>query len=635
MINFEKLKTEGQIILDGRFRLRYLNKNCVPIASDIPELDEHLIVVDLVKAEGYEAKIMESLKAMELSISDSSNHSLANKENIPEGCEIRGDEKLSVTFLSIDKLDKMAALNKNRLEETQRGFELSSSDRFANFELHLVPQWEGFSFVNDLTEQGTPMPESFSLIVFTEGSGHENILLLGIKKTAEQFFSFKGNYLGDYYTSINLLDKLVSNFNHYSFVETKCRCRFDVLRDSIFIEKSGHFVPAMFIIEAEWIDEKKEQNKANSSQMEALTMPPEKAAAIIRFKPGWLDSRIVLTDRIHELRYLAGLIAHLREGTSPWAKEKVVEQPEIIARLKQLINEANSDSQSVYPFDFTDKLWDVLKLSKSFDTLRQSFQLLYDQLQTGEFRVLVGANRTSSLAKMLRMQNPNDIVFPRLEMMTCLQLLVEIGVDRFNGELVYRFLQGQYLPNSSDLDSFFLPSMASLESTIERLLPLHFALQSMIMIEGYVRLPKHEIANLAKRLLTHFITSKGTDAFEKEFVYKANMEDIQREEIRSSLTDWIMEKKYARMVSGGVISSKTGSISSVVHISKNFGVKYIPPTLKDKKSKLDVKEEILSPREGGGNQIVIIEEEQQAKNAKESFETIYMTITRNSLNPFV
>nr|CAD2207415.1 unnamed protein product [Meloidogyne enterolobii] len=478
------------------------------------------------------------------------------------------------------------------------------------------------------------MPESFSLIVFTEGSGHENILLLGIKKTAEQFVSFKGNYLGDYYTSINLLDKLVSNFKHYSFVETKCRCRFDVLRDNIFIEKSGHFVPAMFIIEAEWIDEKKEQNKANSSQMEALTMPPEKAAAIIRFKPGWLDSRIVLTDRIHELRYLAGLIAHLREGTSPWAKEKVVEQPEIIARLKQLINEANSDSQSVYPFDFTDKLWDVLKLSKSFDTLRQSFQLLYDQLQTGEFRVLVGANRTSSLAKMLRMQNPNDIVFPRLEMMTCLQLLVEIGVDRFNGELVYRFLQGQYLPNSSDLDSFFLPSMASLESTIERLLPLHFALQSMIMIEGYVRLPKHEIANLAKRLLTHFITSKGTDAFEKEFVYKANMEDIQREEIRSSLTDWIMEKKYARMVSGGVISSKTGSISSVVHISKNFGVKYIPPTLKDKKSKLDVKEEILSPREGGGNQIVIIEEE-QAKNAKENFETIYMTITRNLLNPFV
>ncbi|KAL7069678.1 hypothetical protein ACQ4LE_010743 [Meloidogyne hapla] len=637
MINFEDLKSKEQTTLDGRFRLRYLPKSSVPVACDIQELDEYLVVVDLVKAEGYEAKIIESIKALELSITDKSNSSIENKENIPEGCEIRADEKLSVTFLSIDKLDKMAALNKNRLEETHRGLELSSLDRFANFELHLVPQWEGFTFVNNLTQQETPMPKSFSLIIFTEGSGLENILLIGIIKTAEQFISFKANYLGNYYSSINQLDRLASNFHHFSFVEAKCRCRFDVLRDSILIEKSGHFVPAMFIIEAEWTAEKKE-NKGNSSQLEALTMPPDKATALIRFKPGWMDSRISLTDRINELRYLAGLISHLREGTSPWGKGEVLEQTEIIDRLKQLINEANSDAQSIFPFDFTDRLWDVLKLSKSFETLRQSFQLLYDRLSTGEFHVLVGANRTSSLAKMLRMRNPNDIVFPRLEMMTCLQLLVEIGVDRFNGELIYRFLQGQYLPNSSDLDPFFLPSMASLESSIERLLPLHFALQSMIMIEGYVRLPKHEIANLAKRLLTHFITSKGTDAFEKEFVYKANMEDIRREEISSALTDWIMERKYQKMESGGVLS-KNGSISNVVHISKNFGIKYLPPTLKEKKSKLDyldiIKDEVLTPKD----EIQIIEEEGKEQNnnkgPKDNFESIYITITRQSLNPFV
>jgi hypothetical protein len=63
-------------------------------------------------------------------------------------------------------------------------------------------------------------------------------------------------------------------------LEAKCRCRFDVLRDSIMIEKSGNFVPAMFIIEAEWISEKKE-TKGNSSQIEALTMPPDKATALI------------------------------------------------------------------------------------------------------------------------------------------------------------------------------------------------------------------------------------------------------------------------------------------------------------------------------------------------------------------
>jgi hypothetical protein len=198
-----------------------------------------------------------------------------------------------------------------------------------------------------------------------------------------------------------------------------------------------------------------------------------------------MDSRISLTDRINELRYLAGLISNLKEGKSPWKKEEnFVEQkqPEIIERLKNLINESNVETQAIYPFDFTDRLWDILKLAKSFETLKICFQLIYDSLKSGELHVLIGTNRTSSLAKMLRMRNPNDIVFPRLEIMTCLQLLVEIGVDRFNGELIYRFLQGQYLPNSSDLDPFFLSPMASLESSIERLLPLHFALQSMVYL---------------------------------------------------------------------------------------------------------------------------------------------------------
>lgn len=80
---------------------------------------------------------------------EKSNNNLENKENIPEGCEIIGEEKLSVTFLSIDKLDKMAELNKNRHEEPQRGFEFSCLDRFPDFDLHLMPQWENLTLLNE------------------------------------------------------------------------------------------------------------------------------------------------------------------------------------------------------------------------------------------------------------------------------------------------------------------------------------------------------------------------------------------------------------------------------------------------------------------------------------------------------
>lgn len=149
-----------------------------------------------------------------------------------------------------------------------------------------------------LSEKEMVRTNQFSLIVFSEGSGNQNILFTGIKKTVDQFITFKGTYhgiifthfsdyyyhyfvfKGDYYSSVNELDRLTSNFHHFSFVEAKCRCRFDILHDSFLLQKDGHFVPAMFIIEADWVSENKE-NKGNSSQLEALTMPPDKATALI------------------------------------------------------------------------------------------------------------------------------------------------------------------------------------------------------------------------------------------------------------------------------------------------------------------------------------------------------------------
>jgi hypothetical protein len=202
-----------------------------------------------------------------------------------------------------------------------------------------------------------------------------------------------------------------------------------------------------------------------------------------------MDARVPLTDRIIELRYLTELANGLKSGISPLAcgKNAPKEQPELIDRLKQLIAGAKNklDSQPIFPFDFTDRLWDVLKTVKSMEILRQCIQLVYDQMQTGEFHVLVEANKVSSLAKMLRVRNPADNIFPRLEPLVCLQMLIEIGLDRFNGELAYHFFSRHFLPNSFDLEPYFLPQAKPLESKIERLFPLHLALQSAVAFNYY------------------------------------------------------------------------------------------------------------------------------------------------------
>lgn len=99
---------------------------------------------------------------------------------------------------------------------------------------------------------------------------------------------------------------------------------------------------------------------------------------------------------------------------------------------------------------------------------------------------------------MLRMRNTSDVVFPRLDPITCLQFLVEIGLDRFTADLTYRFMHNEFLTSNVDLEPYFLNSLTPIEDRINNLIPIYLALQSMIMIEKFVRLAPHEKPNMAK-----------------------------------------------------------------------------------------------------------------------------------------
>ena len=64
-------------------------------------------------------------------------------------------------------------------------------------------------------------------------------------------------------------------------------------------------------------------------------MPPDGAITTIKFKPGWMDQRIALTDRIYELKYLARLASSLKDGRMVWKSEN--ENPLILERVIDLI----------------------------------------------------------------------------------------------------------------------------------------------------------------------------------------------------------------------------------------------------------------------------------------------------------
>lgn len=102
------------------------------------------------------------------------------------------------------------------------------------------------------------------------------------------------------------------------------------------------------------------------------------------------------------------------------------------------------------------------------------------------------------MAKLCRVRKINEIIFPRLEPLTCLQMLVEIGLDRFMSDLSYQFSTNEFLPSNTELTPFFLKEDTPIEDRIKHLIPIHLALQSLLMINKFIRMASHEKPDLAK-----------------------------------------------------------------------------------------------------------------------------------------
>lgn len=109
-------------------------------------------------------------------------------------------------------------------------------------------------------------------------SSRRNILVLFL----EMILKISQN-LGEYFSAVPRLEQLCAIDRHQLFLEAKCHCRFDVMRDNLVLleeKDKGNFVPATLIIETEW-DLKTVPDKLQSDYLQA---PPDNTTAtIVRF----------------------------------------------------------------------------------------------------------------------------------------------------------------------------------------------------------------------------------------------------------------------------------------------------------------------------------------------------------------
>ncbi|KAI1724511.1 RZZ complex, subunit zwilch domain-containing protein [Ditylenchus destructor] len=457
-----QLVTEEGLILQNRYRARLVNTEDVPVLCHLQSIiGKEIILIDLLQAEGYESRIL----ALEKDRSEKSLHyndvdmSEEDKENIPEDCTLVG-EPLKVSFLTLDKLDKLAGAKGSLFSN----YETTLSVDRHNLAAHLMASQEALQLTHKL-------------------SNNENCS--------------------------ELHDPSLDNL-----------CRF-VLAD------------------------------ASSSQQ-------------------FLFGGRQKTNKL-------SLALALKAGVVPLTKDDE-DSTLVIQQVANLIESAKSGNDTEIVQFFTDRLWNAMKISRSIQTVQKCFEMLHNEMKMGSLRVLVETNKVSSLAKMLRMRKPEHIIFYRLEPLTCLQMLVEIGVDCFNGDLCDRFSTNNFLPNGSDLEPFFAPPTSNLEDQIERLIPIHLALQSILKISDFVRLASHEQTGMTKQLLAHFTTAKGVNPCTKEFTFEVPLEDIYKEKLKGSISEWVVHKFLERPVGiGRMESPNLGYVHDITHISKGTGFKYVAP----------------------------------------------------------
>uniref|UniRef100_A0A914C0T2 Protein zwilch n=1 Tax=Acrobeloides nanus TaxID=290746 RepID=A0A914C0T2_9BILA len=616
IISIESIINAGQ---DGYpwndiYRLRYIEIQKVPYLCQSPLFfGKDLIIIDhLNPKETYNKNInsisLEEFDDNSLSALNQQN-SEEDKENQPQEYNLEGNP-LKVTFLTKSMLDGA---------ENNTAFRINYGDLAKRrFPLHFNPlniseAKKISNKISTLSIKGTsPLNiEGVPLWVVVDGRDQEHHLLLGVKHHNKNHTSYATKLLGCGHQIINKLESLFSQISSAGPQAAKYRvrrvaqCVYDVLTPQEMVHShEPEIVSAIFSVHAKWAVYKDEY----------LTRPPATTPVTIHFAPGWMDSRLSLYERSVEVSFLMRMTSWLCDQQTAWPSSKI--QHEILEKVSNLIEVeslAKSSPNEQHDYDFTEKLWDILKECESSETLSRSFKLIFDKL-CNDFSAMVRSDNISSLAKWLRVSRREDLALPRLEPLTCVQLLIEIGIDRIKRDITTDFLANQLIQSVTDLQPFFKPNSLAVEERATALLPIHLALQYMVQVELHVALQPHEKIDITRRVIQRFCGTKLEDPRQEHFSFEVTIGCVSERILTpDTLSDWSLDCSY--------YDGDKARVRALVHFAKQVDFEHFASKMKSCRSK----ENNLALKESGDNE--------ETKEGLELVDLYYCTVTLASILP--
>uniref|UniRef100_A0A914Z7X4 Protein zwilch n=1 Tax=Panagrolaimus superbus TaxID=310955 RepID=A0A914Z7X4_9BILA len=358
------------------------------------------------------------------------------------------------------------------------------------------------------------------IFVATDASDGRKMMITGMRKTPDTRLMV--SLLGKGGPAFKRIATLLAPFSNNSS-RKYVYADYEVFKRRQLIDKPEvDPTSAVFRIHVEW---------PVSGHVKWLSKPPVDTPMTITFSPGWLNSHVGLIERSEEIEYLLTLSQWLFKGKTHWPSQDL--EPYIVDDVANLIRQTSvvdeTNKSDALNDDFTFKLWLVLRKCSSCATLRSCLELVLKSIRYGEITALVGNENKSTIAHMLRSAEKKEYPISRLETLTCVGLLLELGVDYYKCLMTNAFLSSGFIQNVADLNNVFVDTSLAIEDQAVGLLPIHLAFQTVNCLQKYIKSTPHELVNLTRRALHKFCESKVKPLHSELFVF----------EVKGTVYDWV------------------------------------------------------------------------------------------------
>lgn len=465
-------------------------------------------------------RLLESDCEVSLATDEEKRNTLVDSKDQVQDCEGQCSENsselstspLKYEFLTLSKLQIKDApkilIDKYCYSSTLKQFALSS------LKASEARSLAGMFITNGVPFDRETLPNP-DIWISCDISDYLHTCWFGICKTNDGIATYHARTLPrDYTDPIKFLEDYKERFrDSYKVSPNTAYCVYDVVPKTVTTNRDNQNRLSGFVeLHVSWTF-----LNMNHCSDEILSKPVPSASVVAKISPGWLDVRLPHLGLVVELELVLALGRALRTGKVTWSNvdfEQIQEDEKLIkSALQSLLNQTspfsrNKDLEDIpldLPQDFTEELWLILRYCHSNQDLTKALKYVFDALKGGYKNTLVLTNNRCTMARLLRDACNSDLLLPRLEGLTPIQIYLEMGLERLRRACIDEFLNREYFGSAAEIDAVFdCCAGKEPQDQADALFLFYNSLLVVNTCKQYLRLDRHHINIIARQVLEQY-----------------------------------------------------------------------------------------------------------------------------------